>query len=531
MRWCELLISSAKPPVGDAASVLRMTAIMNIKASARRYRLLAWAVLLVCLSSTPGSSQIFDPFPTPSSSTEVQPLQIGPVTVSGELHGRGQGWDWFLGDSRTRYAFGDSTLRLGISQQRSRWGWKAELEQPSFFNLPNDAFAAGTNFPLGNGAIYYQANGGKTNPASIFFREGYVAIRGIDRNHSTLRLGRFGFTDGEEKAPVAADLAWIVRHRIAHRLIGDSYWTDIGRAFDGVHFSSDVTEYTNITLMAGRATEGVWKTNGMGDMDVDVMYGAYTREIPTTHTASELRAFAMGYHDGRGLLKVDNRPLAIRQADTSNIRIGTFGVSYALVAPIPYVGKWDLVVWGAQQIGHWGALKQWANSGTFELGWRPPVPFIHPWLRAGAFFASGDGNPNDGEHATFFQPLPTQNEYARMPFYTLQNSEDYTGQVILQPVRKLLLRSEIHKVKLHSANDAWYLGSGAFQNSSFGYIALPDNGHRGLGNYVDFSATYQATQHFGFQFYVGAMSGKGAETSRTTGRKGGFSYLEIAYRF
>jgi hypothetical protein len=330
---------------------------------------------------------------------------------------------------------------------------------------------------------------------------------------------------------MSPDLAWLVRQRIASRLIGNSDWTGVGRSFDGIHFSEDLTEYTNLTFMGGRATQGVWQTNGMAEMDVDVLYGAYSREFPTTHTASELRVFGMGYHDGRGLQKIDNRPAAAQQADRSNIRIGTFGLNYALVASLPYVGKWDLLVWGAQQIGHWGVLNHWANSGTFELGWRPPVPKIHPWLRAGAFFASGDSNPNDNRHTTFFQPLPSEYQFARLPFYTLQNTEDYTGQVILQPTHKLLLRSEIHKVKLHSANDLWYLGTGAFQSRSFGYIALPDNNHRGLGNYVDFSANYQATGHVALQYYIGAMSGKAAETARLTGRKGGFTYLEIAYRF
>ncbi len=511
----------------DRARVSRMVRSGHRKLA----RVLAITLLAFGTGVAPKSAaQIFEPFPDGSAS-EVQPLQAGSLTVSGELRGRGQGWNWFLGDARARYAFGSSELRLAISQQRSSYGWKVELEQPSLFNLPDDAFTPGTNFPLGLGAIYYAANNNQRNPAGIFLRQAYLSLRGIDKNHSTLRLGRFNFTEGEEKTPVASDLAWLVRERVAHRLIGDSYWTDIGRGFDGVYFSSDLTEYTNLTFMAGRATQGVWQTNGMGEMDVDVLYGAYTREFPTAHTGSELRVFAMGYHDGRGLLKIDNRPLAAREADASNIRIGTFGINYALVAPIPHLGKWDMVVWGAQQIGHWGVLNHWANSGTFELGWRPPIPWIHPWLRAGAFFASGDGNPNDNRHTTFFQPLPTENQYARMPFYTLQNSEDYTGQLILQPTRRLLLRSEIHKVKLHAANDEWYLGSGAFQNTSFGYVALPDSGHRGLGNYVDINADWRVSSHFGLRYYIGAMSGKGAETSRPRGRKGGFTYLELAYRF
>jgi hypothetical protein len=460
-----------------------------------------------------------------------KPLKLGNITVSGELRGRGQDWNWFLGDMRTRYAFGNTLLNLALSQQTGKIGWKVELAQPTFYNLPKDAFQRGSGFPLGLGAVYYSANGNKQDVAGIFLKQAFISIRGIDRNHSALRLGRFNFSDGREKTPTDKDLALLKEQRIAQRLVGDSYWTDISRSFDGVLFSDDVGVDTNLTFMAGRATRGVWQTDGMGEMDVDVVYGAYTREFPTPHTASELRVFGLGYHDGRGVLKSDNRSLPVRQLDGNNIRIGTFGVNYALVTPLPYIGKWDLVVWGAQQIGHWGRLEQRANSGLFELGWRPPIPWIHPWLRAGAFLASGDGNPNDDRHQTFFQPLPTMQLYARLPFYTLQNTEDYTGQLILRPTPRLLLRGEIHKVKLHSVKDGWYQGSGAFQNTSFGYEVLPNNGHRGLGNYVDFDADYQVNPRLWLRYYIGALSGKGAETSLPGGRKAGFTYLEFSYRF
>ena len=63
------------------------------------------------------------------------------------------------------------------------------------------------------------------------------------------------------------------------------------------------------------------------------------------------------------------------------------------------------------------------------------------------------------------------------------------------------------------------------------YYVLPNNGHRGLGNYVDFSADYQVNAHLGLRYYIGALSGKGAETSLPSGRKAGFTYLEFAYKF
>jgi hypothetical protein len=490
------------------------------------------AVVGICLLahiSAPAFAQDADEL-FPDTTKTPQPLKFGSLTIGGELIGRGEYWNWFLGDARAHYAFGQSLLRLDLSQQASRYGWKISLAQPSLYSLPNNAFVPGTTTPLGYGPVYFAANGNDSTVASAFVQEAYVSIRAID-HHSTLRLGRFLFNEGVEKKPESGDLAWLVRERISQRLIGDSDWTGITRSFDGAHFSRDIGSDANVTFAAGRVTKGVFQTDGLGEMDVETFYGAYTREFATPHTDSELRVFALGYRDGRNVLKADNRPLAARLADTNSINIGTFGVNYALVAPIRYVGKWDIVVWGAEQIGHWGSLTQRANSGLFELGWHPPLPKVHPWLRAGAFFASGDGNPDDGKHATFFQPLPTEQLYARLPFYTLQNTEDYTGQVIFQPNPRLELRSEVHKVKLHAAHDEWYLGAGAFQATTFGYYMLPSNDHRGLGNYVDFSAKCQVSTHLALHAYVGAMSGKAVETNSLKGKKGGFTFLEMAYRF
>ncbi|HVO61483.1 MAG TPA: alginate export family protein [Terriglobales bacterium] len=495
-----------------------------------RLRVILALFCLVAAGAAPGVAQISDEL-FPDSSDAPQPLKIGSLTIGGEVLGRGEYWNWFFGNTRTHYAFGQSLLRLDLSQQGTKYGWTISVAQPSLYHLPSNAFVPGTNTPLGYGPVYFVANGRETTTANAFVQEAYVSIRGIDRNHSTVRVGRFLFNEGLEKKPESADLAWLVRERISQRLVGDSEWTGITRSFDGAHFSSDLGPDSNVTLMAARVTRGVFKTDALGEMDVETFYGAYTREFVTPHTDSELRVFGLGYYDGRNVLKADNRPLAARVADTNTINVGTFGVNYALVAPIRYAGKWDLVVWGAEQIGHWGSLTQRANSGLFELGWHPPIPKIRPWLRAGAFFASGDGNPNDGKHATFFQPLPTEQLYARVPFYTLQNTEDYTGQVIFQPNPRLELRSEVHKVKLHAVNDEWYLGTGAFQNTTFGYYILPSGGHRGLGNYVDFSANYQVNAHLALHAYVGAMSGKAVETSSLKGKKGGFTFLEVAYRF
>src|SRR5687767_4681261 len=130
----------------------------------------------------------------------------------------------------------------------------------------------------------------------------------------------------------------------------------------------------------------------MREVDVNVLYSAYTQQIAARLDASELRVFAAGYHDGRQVLKTDNRPMPLRQADTSNIRVGTFGGHFISAWNTP-IGKWDALLWGAFQAGSWGRLEHRADSIEVGLGWHPPHLWGKPWLRASAFRGSGDHDP------------------------------------------------------------------------------------------------------------------------------------------
>jgi Alginate export len=473
--------------------------------------------------------------PDPSSLNSANSLHIGSIDVNGNVRARTEAWNWFYQNDRREYAFGETSLKLAFSQQRRNFTWKIEIAQPTLWGLPNDAFFAGTRIPMGLGATYFAANGFNRNQAGLYLSQAYVSFNGLAHNGGSLQLGRFDFSEGLEGRVHDSSLAWLKRERVAQRLIGDSYWTPAGRSFDGIHFSDELGKNNNVTFVAARPTKGVYQLDGMGEVNVNLLYASYTREFPTKRTASEGRVFGIGYFDSRDVLKVDNRPLAVRAADRQPIRIGTFGFDYILNFPVQKLGHWDLLVWSAGQTGQWGALHHHAAAVTGEAGWEPPtvwlLKWLRPWLRAGALSASADGNPNDAKHTTFFQLLPTDRQYARLPFYTLQNTEDYTGQVILRPSDRLWLRSELHKVKLHGHNDLWYQGSGAYSNTSFGYEGLPAKAQGGLADFVDFSVDYQAATHWGFTGYFGALSGKATMTNLLKGRKGGMAYLELRYAF
>src|SRR5262249_29004494 len=126
-------------------------------------------------------------------------------------------------------------------------------------------------------------------------------------------------------------------------------------------------------------------------------------------------------------------------------------------------GTVDLLLWGAVQTGRWGVQKQRAGSVDLEGGFQPKIlPKVKPWIRGGFTFGSGDGNPNDNQHSTFFQLLPTPRPYARFPFFNMMNTEDRFGSLLLRPHPKVTISSEFHALRLSDANDLWYSGGGAF---------------------------------------------------------------------
>lgn len=455
--------------------------------------------------------------------------KLGQLEVTGSLRLRAESWDWFDSSAADgTYGFGASLLRLGIGQKHSKFDWQVEIAQPLLLGLPQDAIAPPPQGQLGLGATYFATNG-SPYPALVFLKQGFVRFKGLGGDANSLRLGRFEFVEGAETAPKDPTLAALKKDRIAHRLIGNFGFSHVGRSFDALQFVRE-TPGSNLTVMAGRATQGVFDVNGMPELDVDVLYGAYTRPIKRLG-AGEWRVFAMHYHDGRGALKTDNRPLPVRAGDQENIRIGTVG-GHLLQTFQAGSGTADLLFWGAVQTGRWGLLGQRAGAVAVEAGYQPNLPKLKPWVRAGYFRSSGDGNPSDGQHSTFFQALPTPRIYARFPFYNLMNNEDEFVQLLLRPHKRLLLRSDAHALRLSEAADLWYQGGGAYEQNTFGFSGRPSGGNRSLASVFDLSADVQVSSQVSLGFYFANASGKRVISKiYPEGRNGRFGYLEFLWRF
>jgi hypothetical protein len=470
--------------------------------------------------------------PAPAVPQADKPLKLGDITITGSLRARLYVWNWFqAATGQNQYAYSGNLLRLNLAEKHGSFDWDAEFAVPMLFGLPTGATDAAPQGALGLGSNYYGANGNNRNSVMLFPKQLFARFHGLGNEASTLQVGRFLFLDGSELAPKDSTLATLKQSRVSQRLLGDFGFSDVGRSFDGLHYS--FSQPTNdITVVAATPTRGVFQTDGWGWNRVGFAYAAYTHEWGSGRHHADTRVFALEYDDWRPVLKTDNRPTAVKKADMEAIRIATFG-GHSLHSFATNAGTLDALAWGAGQIGRWGTQNQRSYAFDFEGGFQPNIlPRVKPWIRGGYTLGSGDSNPNDNTHGTFFQVLPTPRPYARFPFFNMMNTEDGFGSLILRPQSKVTVSSEYHSLRLTNPNDLWYSGGGVYQPWTFGYTGRSTSGKRSLGNLYDTNVEYRANRKLALTFYLGYTQGLAAmEQIYTHGKDGEFGYVELMYRF
>src|SRR5215467_10106868 len=203
-----------------------------------------FAVFLLMVSALDVNAQT-----TPAA---PQPLKLGDVTVTGTLRARGYAWDWFKPTAgNNEYQYSGNILRFNLAATPHGTELDAEFSVPFMLDLPMGATGTGPQQgALGLGSNYYSANNGRENVGTIFPRQLYAKFKLAGNKANTLQVGRFTFLDGAEIAPKNATLAALKRDRVTQRLLGDFGFTDVGRSFDGAHFSYSPSSSDNVTFIA-----------------------------------------------------------------------------------------------------------------------------------------------------------------------------------------------------------------------------------------------------------------------------------------
>jgi hypothetical protein len=466
---------------------------------------------------------------TDAQEPDTQPIQLGSVTFSGSIRERYEVWNWFEPPSGNNlYSYSGTVVRFGFSQKREHYDWNIEFEAPILLGLPNNAVHPPPLGQYGLGGSYYAANDNTQNTAFIFPKQAFFRVKG---EHSSLRMGRMEFTDGSEVTPKDPTLASLKTERIDQRLLGNFGFSDVMRSFDGLQYAYSNGSWT-FTALSTIPTRGVFQVDGWGWVKTPVTYVALTKQADFGNSHAEWRIFGIYYNDDRPVVKTDNRSAAAKATDLGGINIGTYGGHFILSSPTS-AGTFDLLGWGVLQNGSWGELTQRSGAATIEGGWQPTFwDRVHPWIRGGYYYSTGDGNSTDNTHGTFFAILPTPRLYARFPFFNSMNNTDLFAEVMLRPTKKFTIRSDVHGLWLSNKNDLWYTGGGAFQPWTFGFNGRTSNGETSLATLYDISGDYKFKHGISLGLYFGyAIGGEVIKKIYPTNSNGALGYTELNYRF
>jgi hypothetical protein len=458
-------------------------------------------------------------------------------TVSDRL--RGEFVDWFepppgvAAPGAQRYDFFGSQLRVGARVLFPHLEVGVEVQDTRLTGLPSDATLAPPVGALGPGALYFQATH-QTTQGEPFLKQGFATLR---RGGAAATFGRFDYRDGLEVVPADPTLAFVKRTRIAERLVGPFEFTDVTRSFDGLRLVYDQAAW-NLTALGVRPTQGGFEVSANPDIAGIWLAGlaATLKRLPFGPPI-DARLFYFYYADDRSnVVKLDNAltrnaaGAVVPAPDTGELNIHTIG-AHALSAIDAGPGIVDLLGWAAAQTGRWGSLHHDAWAYALEAGYQLPRVPAGPWLRGGIDRSSGDADPFDHTHGTFFQILPTSRTYAQLPFFNLMNLQDVFASLILRPHELVTLRSDYHWLRVTEGRDLWYSGGGAQKENAFGYAGSPAQGRNELAQLVDLSASWAATGWMTVGCYYGHAFGGGVVSGTFAGRDADYGFVEMTLRY
>jgi len=377
----------------------------------------------------------------------------------------------------------------------------------------------------GIGGGYYSTSGGASDPSAVNVRQLRLSIRPTE--DSRVSIGRQPLEMGTWVEYAGSDWKTIKSKRMSQRLVGIVDWTNGSRTYDGL-LGSVAFGGHHLTAFAARPTRGVVDIEGLFEALEDVYVGGaeWTAPPGTLNEHLDWTAFFVGYGDTRRNFAIDD-----------DVAIYTLGGSVLGIFDVG-PGRLDAMLWGAFQAGRFreGAgrptLDHLAGALLAEVGYRLTDVHGEPWLRTGVNFGSGDGDPLDGTHHTFFNVLPTNHGYyGLVDQLAMQNLVDWFAQLEWRPIEKLGVSFFAHRFWLADRNDFKYAGTGAFNPYQLAYASSPSRGSDDLGWETDLVLTYALHRSLTLMAGYGQLFGGGVFTGDPNGQdvQWGFAQLQLSY--
>ena len=419
------------------------------------------------------------------------------------------------------YTFIADRAELGVQVEGSRFDVSGTFNYVRLENLPTNAIGPGG---LGAGAFYFAAAGVRYS-YQLYLSE--LILRAKARDHRwSAAIGRMRYASGGEHVSAFPSLETVKRERLHSRLVGDFEWSLYQRRFDGVRVDLDRPAW-RLTSSALLATQGGYEESTNLSMPKVQVAGVVL--TGKSLVPREWQAFGHLYRDRRASKAVVDHTFSVdRPVD---VTIAAFGGSHARVAATR-AGELDTVVWAAAELGDWYGQPHRAASAAGEVGHRWTSVPLRPWLRAGYLYASGDGDPDDNRHGTFFQMLPSSRKYSLSSVYAQMNLRDLFVQLLAEPGR-FKTRLDLHRVSLASGADLWYQGSGATSSTGrfFGFAGRTAGGATALGTVLEGAVEVPIKKYWSLNAYAGTIRGGGVVKRMFSGTTLTTGYIENVIRF
>ena len=388
---------------------------------------------------------------------------------------RAESWSFFDPadiETDSDYTLVSNRARLGVRVDTRRIAFEGAFQYAQLLGLPDRAFGPG---PLGPGALYF-ASAGMPEAYQLYFKSMSLTIKDVVPRLS-MRVGRMSYASDEE-TPYTG------------RLIGNVEWTPFERAFDGVR-----VDYLRQSWRIHAAF--IMPTQGAFEESANPTIGKV--QVSTVEFNSRYgQLFAHSYRDTRAVTaRPDNTGFA---ADRADIRLHTVGGSAALAG---------IHVWAAVQRGEWYGDSHRAFSLSADAGRRWDRVRWAPRAFAGVMYASGDDDPNDRRHGTFFPMLPTTRPDVLRGTYAQMNLRDVYAGVEVHPRTRLRLSAEVHVLALADRQDRWYSGTGAtaIRGEYFGFTSRRSTLRHGLGTLTQASLAMQMKPRWTLRGALGVVRG------------------------
>jgi hypothetical protein len=440
-----------------------------------------------------------------------------------------EAWRFFEpppGGGDNEYAFVANRLFGSVQRTAPLYDFTAALQYVHFGGLPANAVGPG---PLGTGAVYF-AHAGRSDSHQLYLRYATVRLKRLVPA-TAIQVGRMPYASGGEAQSGNPKIEAVKLQRVAARLIGEFEWSIYQRAYDGVRVDTTRDRWA-ATAFAFHPTQGGFEdAAGLMMPGVTVLGGVATMKSATGPPSVQYQAFVYRYRDTR---RVTQRPDNTgRSAASVDVGISTFGGSVIIAPPAKNGRQWDGLVWIAAQSGSWYEQRHRATSVAAEAGHQWAATRWQPWLRGGYLFASGDRNPSDERHGTFFEMLPTVRRYAQSALYSQMNNTDLFVELLARPRANVNVRVDWHDIGLASSRDGWYYGSGATQQhgSIFGFATRPSFGAAHLATIGEGSVDYAIAPHWSVNGYLAIGRGGDVVTPAFAGHMLTFAYLENVLQF